>query len=180
MHWLGWMLNSLLVLVFSNTLIILFFFIPLNEKAGAVVSFGDPTVWWLVLFLYGMASTTFCFFISTFFQGGETESVSPQLPKSSLQPILALTTASSTLWHHCRNCHMARHLLRSSCAAEFHVRPSLSRGENSFGTVPKHGSPLGGQSTPILRRERLASLPNFELEQVGKLACAAVVLTACS
>jgi hypothetical protein len=71
MHWLGWMLNSLLVLVFSNTLIIILFFIPFNEEAGGVLSASDPTLWWFVLFLYSMAATTFCFFISTFFQRGE-------------------------------------------------------------------------------------------------------------
>ncbi len=152
MHWLGWMLNSLLVLVFSITLIILFFFIPLNEEAGAVVSFGDPTVWWLVLFLYGMASTTFCFFISTFFQRREREKslCLHNFLTSSLQLILALITTFSTLWHDCRNFHMARHLLCSCPVPKFHVRPSLSRGQNSFGTVPKHGTSLGSQNTLIL------------------------------
>ena len=67
MHWLGWMLNSMLVLIVSITIIITLFFYPFNG-VGGVVEHSDPTLWWIVLFMYCVSSTAFCFFVSSFFQ----------------------------------------------------------------------------------------------------------------
>jgi ABC-type transport system involved in multi-copper enzyme maturation permease subunit len=66
MHWLGWMLNSILVLSISISIVILLLFYTFNPATGPVILHGDFTLWWVVLFLYVMAATSFCFFISTF------------------------------------------------------------------------------------------------------------------
>ncbi|ODN03994.1 ATP-binding cassette sub-family A member 3 [Orchesella cincta] len=66
MHWFGWMINTLLVLVVSISIVIFFLFYPLDETKGGIVTDGDITVWWFLMFLYVMAATSFCFFISVF------------------------------------------------------------------------------------------------------------------
>lgn len=66
MHWLGWMINTLLVLVFSVSIVVFLLFFPFDEMKGGIVTDGDYTVWWVVLLLYVMAATSFCFFISVF------------------------------------------------------------------------------------------------------------------
>lgn len=63
-HWLGWMINSLLVLVISVTLVIFLFFTTFNEETGPVLPYSDPTVWWVVFFFYIIAATSYCFFVS--------------------------------------------------------------------------------------------------------------------
>lgn len=66
MHWLGWMINTLLVLVFSISIVIFLLFYSFDEFKGGIVTDGDFTVWWVVMLLYVMAATAFCFFISVF------------------------------------------------------------------------------------------------------------------
>jgi uncharacterized protein involved in cysteine biosynthesis len=64
LHWLGWMINSLLVLVISITIVVFFFFYTFSEVTGPVLPYSDPTVWWIVFFFYIIAATSYCFFIS--------------------------------------------------------------------------------------------------------------------
>ncbi|ODM95225.1 ATP-binding cassette sub-family A member 3 [Orchesella cincta] len=66
MQWLGWMLNSVLVLMISVTIVVVLLFIDLG--GGGVYQYGDPAVWWTVLMLYIMSATTYCFFIASFFK----------------------------------------------------------------------------------------------------------------
>ncbi|CAL8083288.1 unnamed protein product [Orchesella dallaii] len=67
MQWMGWMLNSLLVLIISITIVIFLLFWTFNIESGAVLVYSDPTVWWIVLLLFAMSASSFCFFISSFF-----------------------------------------------------------------------------------------------------------------
>ncbi|CAL8139104.1 unnamed protein product [Orchesella dallaii] len=65
MQWMGWMLNSMLGLVITVTIMVILLYI----KIGSVAIFesSDPTVWWFVLMLYVMSATSFCFCISSIF-----------------------------------------------------------------------------------------------------------------
>jgi hypothetical protein len=63
-HWLGWMINSLLALSISITIVVFLFFYTFSEATGPVLPYSDPTIWWIVLFFYVTAATAFCFFVS--------------------------------------------------------------------------------------------------------------------
>jgi hypothetical protein len=63
-HWLGWMINSLLALTISITFVTFLFFKTFDSESGPVLTYSDPTVWWMALFLFAVAATAFCFFIS--------------------------------------------------------------------------------------------------------------------
>lgn len=69
-HWFGWLLNSILILSISVSIVMVLLFTKFNPEAGAVITFGDVTVWWVVFFLYAMAATSFCFFISIWSEKG--------------------------------------------------------------------------------------------------------------
>lgn len=60
LQWMGWLINSMMILILSDTLVIILLFL-------GTVKFGDPGVWYFILLLYIMAATSFCFFLSTFF-----------------------------------------------------------------------------------------------------------------
>jgi hypothetical protein len=68
MHWLGWMLNSMIVLLISITIVIVIFFVPFNSESGAVLKNSDPSLWWFVLVIYAIWATTYCFLISSISQ----------------------------------------------------------------------------------------------------------------
>lgn len=68
MHWLGWMMNSLLVLLITITIIVVVLFVPFNSEAGAVFKHSDPTLFWIVMLIYSIWATTYCFAISAFFE----------------------------------------------------------------------------------------------------------------
>jgi ATP-binding cassette subfamily A (ABC1) protein 3 len=69
MHWLAWMMNSMLFLTISVTIVVVLFCSSiLNHDAGPIIAHGSPAIWWIVLMLYVLSSTAFLFFISSFFQ----------------------------------------------------------------------------------------------------------------
>ncbi|OXA45953.1 ATP-binding cassette sub-family A member 3 [Folsomia candida] len=68
MHWVGWMINSLLVLIISITLVIILLYIPFNSSTGGVLKNSDPTIWWFFLFCYAIWATSYCFLISSIFE----------------------------------------------------------------------------------------------------------------
>ena len=80
MHWVGWLVNSLLVLIISVTVIVVLFFVPFSSDSGAVLIHGDPTLWWVVLFLFALSATAWCFFVSAFFQ--KRKSVPRRTPRT--------------------------------------------------------------------------------------------------
>ncbi|ODM99022.1 ATP-binding cassette sub-family A member 3 [Orchesella cincta] len=65
MQWLGWMLNSLIILILSVTFTVIILFA--NLGGGGIFMYSDPSLWWIVLVLYAIAATSFCFFICSFF-----------------------------------------------------------------------------------------------------------------
>jgi ATP-binding cassette subfamily A (ABC1) protein 3 len=67
MHWVGWMMNSLVVLIVSITVVSILFFVTFASKSGAVFTFTDPTLWWFFMFIYIIWATTHCFLVSSFF-----------------------------------------------------------------------------------------------------------------
>ncbi|CAL8085798.1 unnamed protein product [Orchesella dallaii] len=66
MQWVGWMLNSMLGLVITVTIMVVLLHVRIRS-AGAIFEYGDPTVWWFVLMLYVMSATSFCCCISSIF-----------------------------------------------------------------------------------------------------------------
>ncbi|ODM92121.1 ATP-binding cassette sub-family A member 3 [Orchesella cincta] len=68
LHWLGWMLNSLLILIITVTIIVVVLFVEFSSETGAVFQHSDPTLMWVVLMIYAVWATTYCFSISAFFE----------------------------------------------------------------------------------------------------------------
>lgn len=60
LQWLGWLANSLMIIVLSVTLVIILLFLN-------TVRYGDPGVWYLFIMLYMLAAVSNCFFLSSFF-----------------------------------------------------------------------------------------------------------------
>jgi len=67
MHWFGWMMNSIVVLIFSITIVTILFFVTFNSESGAVFVKTDPTLWWFFMLFYIVWATTHCFLVSSFF-----------------------------------------------------------------------------------------------------------------
>ncbi|CAG7730793.1 unnamed protein product [Allacma fusca] len=67
-HWIGWMVDSLLVVMVSVTIVVILLFTRLRPEAEAFLVHSSPGVWWLTLMLYAMAAISFLFFLSTLFQ----------------------------------------------------------------------------------------------------------------
>jgi len=73
MHWFAWMINSMLFLTISVTIVTFLLCSGyLNQNAGPIVAHGNPFIWWIILLLYILSSTAFLFFISSFFQRRKT------------------------------------------------------------------------------------------------------------
>ena len=71
LHWCAWFVKYLIF----GFLIILIMTIFLHIDAGgngAIINFSDPTVTFVFLFLYSIATIMFCFAISTFCSKGIT------------------------------------------------------------------------------------------------------------
>ncbi|ODM90575.1 ATP-binding cassette sub-family A member 3 [Orchesella cincta] len=64
-QWLGWMLDSLLVLMISVTCVVVLLFV--ETGVGSTFQYTDPTIFWLNLMLYVISTTSFCLFISSIF-----------------------------------------------------------------------------------------------------------------
>jgi len=67
MHMLGWMINCLSLLIISITIIIAALFISFNGSNNAVITNGDPSLWWFVLFIYVIWAISFCILLASFF-----------------------------------------------------------------------------------------------------------------
>ncbi|CAL8112749.1 unnamed protein product [Orchesella dallaii] len=68
LHWLGWMLNSLSILIITVTIIVIVLFVPFSSETGAVFEHSDPTLLWVILMIYAIWATTYCFSVSAFFE----------------------------------------------------------------------------------------------------------------
>lgn len=68
MHWFGWMLNSMCVLTITVTIVVVLLYVPFNSEAGAVFKHTDGTLMWVLLFVYAIWATTYCFMVSSFFE----------------------------------------------------------------------------------------------------------------
>lgn len=67
MHWMGWMLNSLTILLFTVTLTTICLFVSFSSN-GAVYEFADFSLFWIILVIYVIWATSYCFTISAFFE----------------------------------------------------------------------------------------------------------------
>jgi len=66
-HWFGWMINSVVVLTITITIMTILFSVQFDEENGAVFMKTDPTVWWFFMLFYIIWVTTYCFLVSSFF-----------------------------------------------------------------------------------------------------------------
>ncbi len=67
-QWLGWMINSLVPMLFSLSMCTLLLFIKLKEdvlecKPEAVLVYSDWTLMWFIFLLYILSTIALCFFI---------------------------------------------------------------------------------------------------------------------
>jgi len=69
LHWLAWFVKYLIFMLISVAIETLFFVIHAGEN-GAVISYMSPTVLFVFLMAYSLATITFCFAASTFFSRG--------------------------------------------------------------------------------------------------------------
>ena len=71
LHWIGWMLDSVLILVIPTTIVVFVLFKEFNPETGAFLVHSNPFLWWMVILLYVISAVSCLFFLSTLFQKGE-------------------------------------------------------------------------------------------------------------
>src|SRR5258705_10904008 len=71
MNWLSWMVNTMLVLTISITIVTVILSMDLGNGRGSALKETDWFILWVFLVLYAFASVTFCFAIAAFMQKRE-------------------------------------------------------------------------------------------------------------
>jgi len=70
LHWTAWFIKYFLFLLISVVIETIFF--TVGTSSGKVITFTDPTVVFVFLLSYAVATMTFCFALSTFFSKGDS------------------------------------------------------------------------------------------------------------
>ena len=69
LHWLAWFVKYFVFILISVAMETIFFLIN-TGKNGSVISYVSPTVLFVFLVVYALATIMFCFAASTFFSRG--------------------------------------------------------------------------------------------------------------
>ena len=69
LHWLAWFIKYFLFLLITVLLMLLF--LSIHTSKGAVIGSTHPTVLFVFLLLYAIATISFCFAVSVFFSRGK-------------------------------------------------------------------------------------------------------------
>lgn len=69
-YWLSWFMKNLIYLTVVLIIYVLIFNIKIGEK-GKVINYAHPTVFFVFLLLYILATIAFAFMISTFLNKGK-------------------------------------------------------------------------------------------------------------
>ena len=74
LHWCAWFVKYLLFLLVSVTLMTLFFCLPIS-RYGSVVGHTDPSIIFVFLLAYSVATISLAFLVSVFFSRGGAHSL---------------------------------------------------------------------------------------------------------
>ncbi|XP_077979982.1 phospholipid-transporting ATPase ABCA3-like isoform X2 [Glandiceps talaboti] len=74
LHWLAWFIRYFILLVISLTVCTILFTVDVGSH-GAVINNTDPSVLFVFLLIYAIATVTFCFAVSVFFSIANTAAV---------------------------------------------------------------------------------------------------------
>jgi len=69
LHWLAWFIKYFIFVCISVAIETVFFVMSTGEN-GAVINYMSPTVLFVFLIAYALATIAFCFAASTFFSRG--------------------------------------------------------------------------------------------------------------
>ena len=70
LHWLAWFVKYFVFLLITVAIMTLFYSIPASSH-GSVIGETDPSVLLVFLLVYAVATISFCFMISVFFNKGQ-------------------------------------------------------------------------------------------------------------
>ncbi|CAG7731028.1 unnamed protein product [Allacma fusca] len=68
MHLLGWLIDSIIFLSITVTLVTFLLYFKFSSNSSAVITHGDASLGWVVIFIYCMTSVAMCIFIASFFE----------------------------------------------------------------------------------------------------------------
>ena len=77
LHWMAWFVKYFIFLLVSVSIMTVFYSVPISSH-GSVIGATDPTVLLVFLLVYTVATISFCFMISVFFNKGIWDHLIPK------------------------------------------------------------------------------------------------------
>lgn len=69
-YWFSWILNQMIVQLVVVAIQVWLVFLPFDTNTGALIRYGDGTLWFCVLVMFNFSSMSFFTFTAAFFRRG--------------------------------------------------------------------------------------------------------------